>query len=236
METPERLAEIYGRRFADTAVYRNKVWTVLADSFFSRWIQPTDDVLDLGAGYGEFIRNVRCGRKSAMDLNPEAGAYLPEDVEFLHQDCSEPWSVPDRSLDIIFTSNFLEHLPDKTSLIRTLEHAARALKPAGRMICLGPNARILHGGYWDFFDHHIALTDRSLREALELEGFELDLVVPRFLPYTMVGGPRYPLVLVRVYLALPLAWRVLGGQFLLVASRATDEEHTPRAVRNPVAL
>ncbi len=76
-------------------------------------MQAADTVLDLGCGYGEFINTIRCRNKYAMDLNPDAPRFLSQDITFLHQDCSRRWQLPDASLDVVFTSNFFEHLPDK---------------------------------------------------------------------------------------------------------------------------
>ena len=81
---------------------------------------------------------------------------------------------------------------------------------------MGPNIRYLPGLYWDFFDHHTMLTEASLGEALEMEGFLLEQITPRFLPYTLVNAPEYPLFLLRIYLALPWLWRIKGRQFLVV--------------------
>ena len=195
------------------------MWAVLTSAFFDRWIQPDHTVLDLGAGYGEFINNVTCREKLAMDLNPDSATHLSAGVRFLHQDCSTPWPVPEQSVDVVFTSNFLEHLPSKSALRQTLGQAFRALKRGGLLICLGPNAHYLGGAYWDFFDHHVPLTHLSLAEALELEGFRVRTNIPRFLPYTMVGGRRYPLAFLRIYLGLPPVWRLFGRQFLIVADR-----------------
>src|SRR4030095_11669963 len=86
------------------------------------------------------------------------------------------------------TSNFLEHLPDKDALRRTLQEALRCLKDRGRIICLGPNIRFLHGAYWDFWDHFLPLTDRSMIEILTLTGFTVERVEPRFLPYSLSQG------------------------------------------------
>ncbi len=44
------------------------------------------------------------------------------------------------------------------------------------------------GHYWDYFDHLIPLTDRSLAEALEMNGFRVEEQIPRFLPWTMTGS------------------------------------------------
>ncbi len=213
------LSRIYHRRFARTAAYRNRVWQVLTRHFFSRWIAADAAVLDLGCGYGEFINNIAAARKYAMDLNPDVPAHLAPGVTLFSQDCSQAWPLPEASLDAVFTSNFFEHLPSKAALSETLRHARRHLRPGGRLVALGPNIKLLHGQYWDFYDHHVYLTEASLGEAMEIEGFEIEFITPHFLPFTMVEAPEYPMCFVRAYLALPLAWRVLGKQFLIVARR-----------------
>ena len=217
--TPQELSKIYHRRFIRTAAYRNRVWEVLTREFFNQWVGPAATVLDLGCGYGEFVNNIAASRKLAMDLNPDAPRHLASNVEFLHQDCSAPWPLPENSLDVVFTSNFFEHLPDKECLSRTLRHVLRALKPGGRLIALGPNIKYLHGQYWDFYDHHVYLTETSLGEALEVEGYQLDVVAPRFLPFTMVEAPEYPMFFVQLYIRLPWLWRLAGRQFLVVAHK-----------------
>jgi SAM-dependent methyltransferase len=213
------LSKIYHRRFVRTAAYRNRVWEVLTRDFFSRWVRPDATVLDLGCGYGEFINNIPAGTKHAMDLNPDAAKRLRPEVQFIHQDCSAPWPLPENSLDVVFTSNFFEHLPDKECLSRTLRHILRCLKPGGRLIAIGPNVKFLHGEYWDFYDHHVYLTETSLGEALEIEGFEIDVLKPQFLPFTMVQAPEYPMLFVKLYLACPFLWRLKGRQFLIVAHK-----------------
>jgi SAM-dependent methyltransferase len=217
--TQQELSKIYHRRFIRTAAYRNKVWQVLTRSFFSRWVNSGDTVLDLGCGYGEFINNISAGRKLAMDLNPDAPGRLAKNVEFLHQDCSAQWPLADNSLDVVFTSNFFEHLPDKECLNLTLRQSLRCLKPGGRLIAMGPNIKYLHGEYWDFYDHHVYLTETSLGEAMEVEGFQIDVLTPRFLPFTMVAAPEYPMFFVSIYIAFPLLWRLRGKQFLVVARK-----------------
>lgn len=219
METLDDLGQEYRRRFAALAAYREAVWQVLTSRFFQGLVPPAAAVLDLGSGWGEFIRNIRATRKYAMDLNPEMPARVGPGVETLLQDCSRPWPLADGSLDVVFTSNFFEHLPDKDALRRTLQEALRCLKPGGRIICLGPNIRFLPGEYWDFWDHFLPLTERSLVEILSLTGFAVERAVARFLPYSMSQGFTPPVALVRLYLAMPWAWRFFGRQFLVVARR-----------------
>jgi len=219
-ESPASLQQIYQTRFAGKSAYRQKVWAVLCP-YFSAWIPSNATVLDLGCGWCEFINTVSCNQKFAMDLNPDSGRFAGPEVHILQQDCSEPWSLASDTLDVVFTSNFLEHLPTKGSLEKTLIEARRALKPGGRFIALGPNVKYLPGAYWDFFDHHVPLTELSLSEALRNSGFAVDLCRAKFLPYTMSHGPQYPAWMLRLYLAMPVLWRLAGKQFLIVARKVS---------------
>jgi SAM-dependent methyltransferase len=218
-ESPSELSRLYSARFTESAAYRNRVWTILTRQFFSRWIQPSDTVLDLGCGYGEFINQVAAGKRLAMDMNPDSRDHLAEGIEFIEQDCSGAWRIAEESLDVVFSSNFFEHLPGKKHLKKTLREAFRCLKPGGLLIAMGPNIKYLPGLYWDFFDHHTILTEASLAEVLVLTGFDLEKVVARFLPYTLVNAPQPPLILLKIYLALPWLWWIRGRQFLLVARK-----------------
>jgi len=216
---PKELENIYRKRFGALVEYRMDVWEVLVKKFFQQYVRPTDAVLDLGCGYGEFINHISCERKIGLDLNPESPKYLKSDVQFIAQDCSEPWGVPDSSLDVVFSSNFFEHLPDKLALRKTIAEAHRCLKPGGKIIAMGPNIKCVPGSYWDFWDHFLCLTERSMSEALENNGYRVVVERARFLPYSMVNGPRYPLAIIRAYLKLPIAWRIFGKQFLVIAER-----------------
>ncbi len=193
-----------------------RIWSVLG-LWFRRYIDPTDTVMDLGCGYGEFINSVQCGQKLALDLNPDARKYCRSDVDLLIQRGDWQWACRDCSLDVVFTSNFFEHLPDKDALKRTLGECVRCLKPTGRLIAMGPNLRVLNGEYWDFWDHQLTLSDKSLTEAMNLCGLEVVECHPRFLPYTMVGKREATPALVAIYLRCRWAWRILGKQFLIVA-------------------
>jgi SAM-dependent methyltransferase len=211
---------IYARRFAQNEAYRSAIWKALVDRVFQPHVAADARVLDLGCGYGEFINNVRAARRCAMDANPATRQRLAPDVEFIEQDSSLPWPIENASLDVIFTSNFFEHLATRDALRFTLEHAHGALRVGGLLIAMGPNIRYLPGAYWDFIDHHIPLSDRSMVEAMELAGFTRGRVVDRFLPYTMSeGSAQSPLFLVRLYLQMPFVWRFFGKQFLIIMKK-----------------
>ena len=219
MTSPSDAQEIYRLRFGDTQRYRQAVWKILTAEYFPKYVHREDVVLDLGCGYGEFINNVRCAAKYAMDLNPDAKRFLRPEVRLLEQDCAQRWEIPDATLDVVFTSNFFEHLPSKSNLEKTILEAHRVLKAGGRLIAMGPNIKYLPGPYWDFIDHHLPLTELSVLELMTKCGFDAEFCIARFLPYTMSTGRQYPAWTLRFYLAAPFLWRFWGKQFLVVGRK-----------------
>jgi SAM-dependent methyltransferase len=219
MTQPEHQQAIYRRRFAGIEKRRAEVWQTLAHHYFNRWIKPTDTVLDLGAGYCEFINSISAAQKYALDSNPATADKAAPGVTVLSQEATEAWSIPSESIDVVFSSNFFEHLPSKGDFSHCLAEAHRVLRPQGLLIALGPNIRFCFNVYWDFVDHHLPLSDRSVVEALEVAGFRTELVIPRFLPVTMSHRVPHRAFLVRLYLLLPLAQRFWGKQFLVVARK-----------------
>jgi SAM-dependent methyltransferase len=219
-ESNVELDKLYSQRFPEAALaQKHAIWKVLCDAFFNRYIRPTDTVVDIGAGYCEFINNIKAGRKIAVDLNPDVHRFANSDVQVINQSCTAVSEITSGSIDVVFMSNFLEHLPSKNLVLDTFRECHRMLRPGGRVIILQPNIRYLPGEYWDYFDHHTPLTDRSLVEGLNLVGLTPKVVVPRFLPYTTKSRiPQAPW-LVRLYLALPFFWPLLGKQALVVAEK-----------------
>jgi SAM-dependent methyltransferase len=216
----ENISELYRIRFSEAELPRkNAIWKVLCTNYFQNFIDPSFTIVDVACGYGEFLNNIVARRKIAVDLNPDTPKFLDTTVEFHQCQATELGRVVTGVADVVFTSNFLEHLPDKDVLDEFLDQVLIALKPGGIYIVLGPNLRYLPGRYWDFYDHHLGLTHLSLSEALQLKGFVIETCIDRFLPFTTQGAlPAHPWI-VRLYLKFPLAWRFWGAQFLIVARK-----------------
>ncbi len=209
---------LYRHRFSPQELAsKNRIWQVLCGQYFSRFVSPNETVVDIGAGYCEFINNIPAAHKIAVDLNPDVRKFAADGIRIINESCTAVSSIPSGSVDAVFMSNFLEHLPSKDLVLQTLRESARMLRPGGRVIILQPNIRFLYDEYWDYFDHHTALSDRSLVEGVLMAGLDPQVVVPRFLPYTTKSRlPQAPW-LVSLYLRIPLAWRFLGKQALVVA-------------------
>jgi SAM-dependent methyltransferase len=173
----------------------------------------------LACGYGEFINNIQAGQKIAVDLNPDSPAFLDADILFQHSAATDLSFMNSDSIDRAFTSNFLEHLKNKQECDEVFKEVSRVLKPGGLFLILGPNIRYAYKEYWDYYDHYLPLSHLSLTEGLHVAGYEIELCIPRFLPYTMAGPQPTHDFLIRTYLALPIAWRIFGKQFFVIASK-----------------
>lgn len=220
--SPEILQRQYDARFSGSESYRNLVWKELCN-FFTQYIPAGASILDLGCGWGEFINNIAATKKIGMDLNPDGQKHLQPEITFLHADCADKWPLAQDSLDIVFTSNFLEHLPAKKAVVRAVSEAYRCLRPGGKIICMGPNIKYIHGAYWDFWDHNLQLTELSVAELMQLNGFCVAVSISRFLPYTMSTGRKPPLFFVKLYLNWPLLWRFFGKQFLVIGVKPENQ-------------
>jgi SAM-dependent methyltransferase len=215
--TDADLDRIYGHRFGDAETRATGgVWRELT-GYLQRWVPTDGRVLDSACAAGYFIRNIEAAERWATDVR-DVSARLGPDVHFVQVDATNLTSaVPGGVFDVAFVSNYLEHLADSDTVIRQLAQIRSVLKPDGRLIVLQPNIRYVGAAYWDFIDHRVALTERSLVEAARAAGFEVETLIPRFLPYSTKGRlPRSPW-LVRAYMNFPLAWRLMGKQTLLVA-------------------
>jgi hypothetical protein len=65
----------------------------------------------------------------------------------------------------------------------------------------------------------LALTHVAVEEHLYAAGFHIESVEPRFLPYSFRGRLPTGRTAVRAYLRFRPAWRLLGKQFLVIASK-----------------
>ncbi len=222
------LASLYRNRFPAGTVLtsKNRVWKTLCRHFFSRLVDPGDTVLDLGAGYCEFINNIAARDKIAFDANPDVASFASADVRIINQTVDRiRESLAPESVDKVFISNFLEHMPSRESLELLFRDLHGILADGGCLIIMQPNIRYVGHAYWDYLDHRIPLTDKSLAELSRLCGFEPVLCVRRFLPYTFKSRlPQHPL-LVWLYLKLmPLSNNLLGKQTLLVVRKVPYAE------------
>jgi SAM-dependent methyltransferase len=210
---------LYHKRFDNNQGKKLEIWKLLCRYFFQRFVDKEAVVMDIAAGNCEFINHIKARKKIAFDINPDSLLYANADVHVIHDAFFNMQKHLRTRCDIIFASNILEHLDSKEQVVSAIKLCYDQLVPAGKLLILQPNIKYVHGAYWDFIDHKIPLTDKSLVEAGTLCGFKPLYVLPRFLPYTTKSHfPQHPF-LVFLYLKLPAAWLLFGQQSFLVLEK-----------------
>lgn len=211
---------LYRLRFPECeAAGRRVMWNVLYKRVFGAYIRAGDTVMDIGAGQCEFINAAACRRRIAVDVNPDTARRADRGVEVLKHSGENIPGRYDGSVDVVFMSNILEHLPDKDAILRLLVRTHTLLMPQGRLIVVSPNIDLVKERYWDFWDHITPLNGKSLTEALGLSRFCVERYVKRFLPYTTKSVfPIHPLFM-HLYLSLPPVFRPFAGQSLFVCRK-----------------
>jgi ubiquinone/menaquinone biosynthesis C-methylase UbiE len=195
---------------------RDAIWQEIVRYLAHPYIPPEAKVLDVGAGYCSFINQVQAAERYALDLFPQIGDYAAPGVKTFVGSCTHLHMFGDGQLDVVFSSNVLEHLT-RLDTDSTLREILRVLKPGGHYIIIQPNFRYCYRAYFDDYTHLQIFTDIGLGDWLTARGFEIARVIPRFLPFSFKSRlPKAPW-LARLYLQLP--YRPLAKQMLIVARK-----------------
>ena len=210
-------AALYSYRFKDVDQgQRVKVWAPIS-RFVTSLAGSPQRVLDPACGLGEFINSCPAPERWAADLGLD-GSTLDDAVSFVQGSFFDV-DLPDDHFDLIFLSNVLEHMRDQLQVNECLVRAHAKLRPGGTVIVMGPNFRYCSKEYFDCADHNVILTHVAVEEHLHTAGFTVRRTIPRFLPYSFRSRlPAWEWT-TNLYLKTPLAWRLLGKQFLLVATK-----------------
>lgn len=209
---------LYEYRFRDVdQSAKDAVWTEIAGYIHERLGSPRR-VLDPAAGRCEFINAVPAAERWAVDRVSFEGVETDPEVNLVIGDAMEV-ELPAEHFDGALVSNFLEHLPTPDAVAAFLQRLHGWMAPGGSVAVLGPNIRYCPDVYWDCADHWVGLTHVAIEEHLYAAGFEPRLTHPRFLPYSFRGRLPASGALTRMYLRTPLAWRLFGKQFLVIADR-----------------
>ena len=209
---------------------REILWRSLFQFYFRRWIKQDDCVLELGAGYGHFINNVKARRRIALDAWPEMPSFLQTGVEG-HVGCVTDLSfLQDGSVDFAFASNLFEHTTqnDFAHVLRQLESK---LSPRGLLCLVQPNYRYAYREYFDDYTHITVYSHHTMCDFLRAAGYEVVACKPRFMPLTVKSRLRISSILIWLYLNSPV--KLMGKQMLVMArpfkSGGAPATSTPRS-------
>lgn len=196
---------------------RKKVWQVISKHIYSLMAEPSC-LLDPAAGRGEFITSIPAAERWAVDEVAYPEASMDGNVRVITSSIADV-DLPNEHFDGVFVSNFLEHLPTQEAIAGFLCQMQAAMKGGGKIAILGPNYKYASKEYWDCADHYVPLTHVAIAEHLYTAGFEPELIIPRYIPYSFRGILPPSSRLTHLYLKMPFAWRLLGKQFLVIGRR-----------------
>lgn len=193
---------------------RRGVWREIG-SYLQRYAPRQGAVLDLGSGYCDFINAIEARQRFALDRYQDPAEYADPGVVPLQADAADLSGVTS-PLDMVFSSNLLEHLTSEHAT-EVADAVLEALAPGGCWVLLQPNFRYCATTYFDDYTHRTIYTHVSLADFLRSRGFRIERVEPRVLPFSMnTRAPKWPL-LVRAYLRSPI--RPQAKQMLVVARK-----------------
>ena len=142
-------------------------------------------VLDVGCGWGSQLASLwRAGyrRLEGVDASPEQAAIgnrLAGGRVRIHcQDGRRFLAGHPSQYDLILLMSVIEHIP-AAEVVPFLTDARRALVPGGRLVLFAPNMANLTSMWIQFSDitHATGFTEFSIRQALDMAGFEAHQLV-----------------------------------------------------------
>lgn len=205
--------DYHGSRLAEDH-RRGAVWRALWRYFFRHRVPADACVLDLGAGYGDFINSVTARRRIAVDSWKGLADHVAPGVEAHIGTVTDLSGIAADTVDFAFASNLFEHLP-QPALIEVLGEIARTLSARGTLTLLQPNYRYAYREYFDDYTHVSVFSHISLADFLAAHGWEVIEVRPRFLPLTVKSRLPVWAPLIGAYLHSP--FKPMGKQMLVVA-------------------
>jgi hypothetical protein len=197
---------------------REVLWRTLCKFHFSKYLDGSSCVLELGCGHAHFINNVQARRRIAVDEWPDFLSHLTAGVEGHVGSVLDLSFLEDHSVDFAFASNLIEHLT-KQEFSVLLNALKEKLTEQGQLALLQPNYRYAYKEYFDDYTHETVYSHESLCDFLEANGFDVISCIPRFIPLTIKNRKMaVSETLIRLYLLSPI--KPFGKQMLVVARPA----------------
>ncbi len=146
---------------------RRVLWQTLVDCVFQKQIPPDGVVLELGAGYGDFINSVRARRRLAVDVVVgNAFASRPRRGRPCHQHHNNLTAWRTIRL-IMFSAAIVSNTFRRPNLVDCLSQLHRKMKPGAMLTIVQPNFKYCAREYFDDYTHVSIYTDKgTLRSAV----------------------------------------------------------------------
>ncbi len=195
---------------------REVVWSVLC-KIIQKDIPAHAKILDIGAGYCNFINNIIAQEKHALDNASDLSTFASKDVTIHLRPCSDLSCFQDDYFDFIFSSNLFEHL-SREDFEKTIEEVMRVLRVGGRLGILQPNYKYCFKNYFDDYTHRLVFSHVSLSDVLKAGGFNVVKIIPRYLPFS-IKSANFPVfrLMIKLYMFLP--FKPFARQMYIIAEK-----------------
>jgi len=136
---------------------------------FQKYISAQDCVLDFGCGGGFLSKNLSCGRRLGVEINPAARLVAKNNGIECFAELAE---LPDLLVDVAISNHALEHVPAPVEILAEIH---RRIKPNGVLVLKLPidDWRTQRNIKRDDINHHLyTWTPQLLFNCLKEAGFE----------------------------------------------------------------
>ena len=144
----------------------------------NRMPQPSSVLLSVGCSdrsYFDWLNRAMGPIKEHWGIEfyrPEPD-QLPEGVRWIVASASSMPQVPDRAVDVVFSGQNIEHLP-QNALLGFLTESHRVLEPGGYLVVDSPNRLITEALGWRHPEHVVELSPTEAVQLITLAGFEVE--------------------------------------------------------------
>ena len=195
--------------------YRKGVWREIV-RFVAQDTGYVESLVELAPGFCDFINQFPAPNKICYEVNPDMAQWAASSVDFRCKDAGAISELENESADVVFASNFLEHLDD-VALNLLIPKVHHVLKKGGFFVLIQPNYRLCKEHYFDDETHQTVFSNENVGPFVEKYGFAVHKIIPGILPFQMKSRlPKWP-ILVRIYLASPI--RPGAAQMYVVAQK-----------------
>ena len=142
--------------------------------------KPPGDMLEIGPGKGSLAHAaVEVGwRYRAMEASPILIDELRADGLEIIEGWAPPILAADRSCDVVYADQVLEHMSGIDAARAFTAEALRVLKPGGVLFVVVPDYLKERTFFWDVdYTHNFVTTERRVRQLFYDGGFTIERVV-----------------------------------------------------------
>tara|TARA_R100001129_G_scaffold186479_1_gene178387 strand:+ start:1976 stop:2731 length:756 start_codon:yes stop_codon:yes gene_type:complete len=194
------LSHTYSDSVAPPSQYPDLLAKWLLENVFYR----PGKIADFGCGRGDFLRAFKSleFEPHGLDISPNIknlSEFNVKQVDFINDDV--PYT--DEKYDFIFSKSVIEHLREPTPYFSAIYEG---LKEDGKAVVMVPSwAHTYWGPFYIDYTHVTPFTAKSLKDALEMAGFE-NVSVRYFYQLPVVW--KYPWLkpLIQIFSKLPLPY------------------------------